>query len=274
MNTDHPRFEDLSAHHDGEAPEWADHVARCESCRGRLGELDTLTHTIARESPPRLVGDDSDDAVSKAVAATDHEAEGSFGHEAGISFGHEAGATRRRRWLLATGTAAVLVISIAVGAVVASKGPHQQMTRDALSAPGTVAPQGDSATAGASPNAVVVAGDLGEIHDGAALVARVGTDLRAREQSRPQAVAPEAPPAPGVADSSARSSGAGGTRPCEVEGRADPGDHGAVVYQATAEDAGTPAVVLAFRSAQGSGSITVEMRARSDCRLLFQGAIP
>jgi len=62
-------------------------------------------------------------------------------------------------------------------------------------------------------------------------------------------------------------------RPCEVEARAGPGDHGEIVYQASAEEAGVPAVVLAFRSAEGSGSITVEMRARSDCRLLLQGAI-
>ncbi len=280
MNPDHPRFEDLSAHHDGEAPEWVEHLAGCESCQGLLGELAALSEAVARESPPQLTGNNCDDAVTRAVAAAEphagtvfgHEAGISFGHEAGISFGHEAGPERRRRWVLAAGAAAVLVISIGVGAVVASKGPHRQMTRDAL---GTVAPQGNRPTAGTSADAVVVAGDLGDIRDRAALVARVGTDLRANAQGQRQAAVPNASPAPspGAADSSGRSSGAEGTRPCEVEARGDPGDRGEVVYQATAEEAGTPAMVLAFRSTQEPASITVEMRARSDCRLLLQGAI-
>ncbi len=272
MNPDHPRFEDLSAHHDGEAPEWVEHLAGCESCQGLLGELATLSGAVARESPPQLTGSNRDDAVTRAVAAADPDAGTSFGHEAGTSFGHEAGPERRRRWVLAAGAAAVLVVSIGVGAVVASKGPHRQMTRDAL---GTVAPQGDRPNAGTSADAVVVAGDLGDIRDRAALVARVGTDLRANAQGQRQAAVPNASPAPssGAADSSGRSSGAEGTRPCEVEARGDPGDRGEVVYQATAEEAGTPAVVLAFRSTQEPASITVEMRARSDCRLLLQGAI-
>ncbi len=266
MNADHPHFEDLSAHHDGEAPEWAEHVARCETCQGRLAKLDALTHTVARESPPRLAAEDGDDAVTRAVAAA--------GPQAGTSFGLEAGAGRRR-WGLAAGTAAVIVISVGLGALVASMGPHRQMTRDALSVPGTVPSPGDRATAGANAGAVVVVGDLGEIGDRAALVARVQTDLRALGQVRPDAAAPSASPAPvaGATGSSAPSSTVGAKRPCEVEARAGPGDHGAVVYQATAEEAGAPAVVLAFGSAEGSGSITVEMRARSDCRLLLQGAI-
>jgi len=272
MNPDHPRFEDLSAHHDGEAPEWGEHLAVCESCRSLLGDLATLSEAVARESSPQLTGNDRDDAVTRAVAAANPPADTPFGHEAGTAFGHEAGPERRRRWALAVGAAAVLVISIGVGAVVASKGPHRQMTRDAL---GTVTPQGDRAADGTRADAVVVAGDLGDIRDRAALVARVGTDLRARAQGQPPAAVPNASPAPspGAADSAGRSSGAEGTPPCEVEARGDPGDRGEVVYQATAEEAGTAAVVLAFRSTQKTASITVEMRARSDCRLLLQGAI-
>lgn len=268
MNPDHPSFEDLSAHYDGEAPEWAEHVAGCASCTSRLGELTTLTDTIAQAPPGRVSGDAPDDPVARALAS----AGTAFGHGTGQGGGTRSGdhvrkGEQRRRWVLAASTAAVVVVSIAIGAVVASKGPHRQMTRDAL-APSTPE-RSDRATGGGvdtAADAVVVGGDLGMIPDRAALVKRVAADLRADGQRRSATTPDSSGPVP--------AQGVVGTRPCEVEARGDPGDRGEVVYQATAEEAGMSAVVLAFRSVQGPDSVTVELRARSDCRLLFQGAIP
>ncbi len=271
MNPDHPSFEDLSAHYDGEAPEWAEHVAGCASCTSRLGELTTLTDTIAQAPPGRVPGDEHGDPVARAIETADTP----FGHGAGQGGGTRSGdpvrkGEQRRRWVLAASAAAVVIVSIAIGAVVASKGPHRQMTRDALapSAP----ERSDRATGGgvdAAAVAVVVGGELGMVPDRAALVTRVAADLRAGEQRR-SAAAPDSPvPAP-----PAPAQGVVGARPCEGEARGDPGDRGEVVYQATAEEAGMSAVVLAFRSVQGPDSVTVELRARSDCRLLLQGAIP
>jgi len=266
MNPDHPPFEDLSAHYDGEAPEWAEHVAGCASCTGRLGELASLTETIAQAPPGRVPGDGHGDPVARAIET----AGGAGSTRAGDPVGTEE---RRRGWVLAVSTAAVVMISIAIGAVVASKGPHRQMTRDALQAGGgTSVPQGGDRSTGngtaAAADTVVVGGDLGVITDRTTLVTRVATDLRAGEQRR--AAAPDSP----VAAPPAPAQVVVGTRPCEEEARGDPGDRAEVVYQATAEEAGTPLVVLAFRSVQGPESFTVELRARSGCRLLLQGAIP
>jgi len=265
MNPDHPGFEDLSAHHDGEAPEWAEHVTGCDSCQSHLGELVTLTAAVAQLPSAGLPGRHRDDAVTHAIET------------AGARSEHGAGGGGRRRWV-GVSAAAVLAISIGVGAVVAGMGPHQQMTRDALPGGATAVPgRSDRATAGGigpAADTVVAGGDLGAIPDRVALVARVGADLRTEGQ-RGVTAAPDssAPPPPAASNSQAPAHGVTGTRPCEVEARGDPGDRGEVVYQATAEEAGTQAVVLAFRSALGPGPITVEMRARSDCRLLLQGAI-
>ncbi|MDQ6796793.1 MAG: hypothetical protein M3011_02000 [Actinomycetota bacterium] len=281
MNPDHPPFEDLSAHYDGEAPEWAEHVAGCASCTSRLAELAALADTIA-QAPPGRIRDDQDDPVAHAIESVDQVGGAGSG-------GPVETRERHRRWVPAASAAAVVVISIAIGAVVASKGPHRQMTRDALTAGGAASTPDRSDRAA---DAVVVGGDLGVIPDRAALVTRVAADLRAGNQRRPAAT-PDAPtptpsaagslgpsgPSSGVPGPSGPSSGVPapaqgdiGTRPCEVEARGDPGDRGEVVYQATAEEAGEAAVVLAFRSVQ-SASITVELRARSDCRLLVQGSI-
>jgi len=291
MSPDHPDFEDLSAFHDGEAPEWADHLAGCGSCRSTLAELVTLSEAVARVSlparpagPATEPGDDHSDAVARALfsaqgaaraqdsaqgaARAQDSAQGAAraqDSDGGLesTTGSGTGKRHRRQWVLGVSTAAVLVLSIAIGVTVASKGPHQEMTRDALSADGTRTTA--KPAEGTGPGTVMAGGDLGEIPDRAALVARVGADLRAKSQAR---AAQGAPPAPAAAPVPTA------PRPCETEARADPGDRGELIYQASAVEAGAPAVVLAFGSGQGSPTITVEARARSDCRLLLQGAIP
>jgi hypothetical protein len=124
----------------------------------------------------------------------------------------------------------------------------------------------------------VVGGDLGDIPDPAALLAKVGPLLSSGRSAAGEggAGAPAAPPVrssvPGVAD--VPEPRVVGTRPCEIEARAGQAALGDVLYVANANSAGTPAVVLAFAPASGVGRVTVAMLATSDCRLLFQATTP
>lgn len=259
MRPGHPDFEDLSAFHDGEAPEWADHLAGCASCRDDLHQLTTLSDAVGQVSLAADDPDDKYDPLARALAAP-RESNTTLGPRAEPGPAHPR---RRRQWVLGVSTAAVLAVSIAIGATVASKDPQREMTTHALS------PSGGRPTAGAAAGrsgSVVEGGDLGEISDRATLVTRVGADLSTAKRARPaQAPASATSPAPGPP-------AVGPT--CEIEARADPGDRGELVYQATAVEGGTPAVVLAFASGDGSGTVTVEARALSDCRVLLQGSIP
>ncbi|HWC12607.1 MAG TPA: hypothetical protein VG455_15465 [Acidimicrobiales bacterium] len=82
---DHPSFEDLSAYHDGEAPELAAHVAGCEACGATVAELVALSAAVAEPLPSTGMpgGDPDADPVSRAVAAS--------------SAGPRPGSGRRRR---------------------------------------------------------------------------------------------------------------------------------------------------------------------------------
>src|SRR5687767_4425470 len=52
MTDKHADFEALSAFVDGEAPEWADHVAGCPECRAAAAELRALSAKVAAPAPP------------------------------------------------------------------------------------------------------------------------------------------------------------------------------------------------------------------------------
>jgi hypothetical protein len=52
MSTAHPDFDALSAHLDGEAPEWESHVAACAACRSTLDRLRTASALVARPVAP------------------------------------------------------------------------------------------------------------------------------------------------------------------------------------------------------------------------------
>jgi hypothetical protein len=266
MPPEHPDFEDLSAFHDGEAPEWADHLAGCASCRDDLRRLTALSEAVGRV--PLAAGDPGDtyDPVARAVAASRASdtsptpgipLRGPLGPSAEPG---RSGPGRRRQWVLGASVAAVLAVTIAIGATVAGKEPQREVPRDTLSADGARRTAGAAAGRGGS---VIEGGDLGEISDRAALVSRVGADLVRGNRDRPAQ-----PPSPSPA------TGAPVGPPCEVEARADPGARGELVYRATGVEAGTPAVVLAFASADASGRVTVEARALSGCRVLLQGSIP
>ncbi len=64
----HPDFDALSAHHDGEAPEWGPHVADCAECRGTLYWLRMTTALVASPVPP-VAADVRDAALARALDA-------------------------------------------------------------------------------------------------------------------------------------------------------------------------------------------------------------
>ena len=290
MSPDHPDFEDLSAHHDGEAPEWDDHVSVCPSCQERLEELTRLSSTVAGVDPddPAITGDGRDPvAVAVAAATAPPEAGADDGSEsradaAADASGAASPVEARRRWLLPASVAAMLLISTAVGALVARRSDPPATTTAGGSAPGERPTAGAEGTAAAADGrgGVLVMGDLGAIADRPALVARVRADLDAARNSasgpgEDLAARPEGAPAPDSAPAVPPPTPPDlvTPHPCELEARRDPGLRGPLVYQATAQAEGKPAVVLAFAPLSSSDGIMVEARALSDCRVLIRGAI-
>ena len=70
MSTSHPHpdFDALSAHHDGEAPEVAAHVAGCAQCRTTLRWLRTTSALVAGPVPP-VTGAVREQALARALEA-------------------------------------------------------------------------------------------------------------------------------------------------------------------------------------------------------------
>jgi hypothetical protein len=291
---DHPSFEDLSAYHDGEAPEWAAHVAACKVCQQTVAALSALTAAVAE--PPSaaagasLLGSDAmgDDPVARAVAS----ASGGLDSDDARAAPSPSPATApppspspsRGRWLVAAaGAAAVVMVVVGLTVVLRrSNEPDSTTTaagrpqRSELNAP-------ESAVGGPGPAAdsaatAVVGGDLGEIGDAATLLAKVAPVLSSGRSAAGEGGAgvPAAPPVrssvPGVVD--VPEPRVVGTRPCEIEARAGQPALGDVVYVATARSAEAPAVVLGFAPASGAGPVTVAMLTTSDCRLLFRATTP
>jgi hypothetical protein len=283
---EHPSFEDLSAHHDGEAPEWAAHVAACGDCRRRLDDLAALSAVVAGPAPaPAAAG--AGDPVAIAVAAA----------TGGATPGRpepEAEADRRAvvptpdrpgprpsptRWLpAAAAVAAMVVVAIALAAFLgrsSSTGGRTSTAAGPTARPTVAAPESKPAPGGES---AVVGGDLGDVPDVAALSARLAPIVRPTpgSEAAPDAGAAAPAPAPsGAAASVPPRPQVVGTRPCETEARQrSPGALGNVVYVATATHVATPAVVLAFAPAQGGGPITVEMMAQAGCGFLLETSIP
>lgn len=278
----HPSFEDLSAFHDGEAPEWAAHVAACAECRDQLGQLSALSAAVARPAAP-MAG--ADDPVRVALAASDDGASSpspagaSASPRAGASFPSPSGAhpvappaparPGPARWLpWAASAAAALLLVVGVLAVVTRSAGDRPTTSAIDEQPESSAGeagQGLAADAAGPPSEAVAGGDLGEIPDAATMLLRARPGLQeARAAVAPSPQGASLPPARRVV----------GTRPCEVEARSRDGSLGPVVYHATARRAGTAAVVLGFAPVAETGPITVQMLAQGDCRLLLSATSP
>ena len=302
---DHPSFEDLSAYHDGEAPEVAAHVAACPACRDTVAALSSLSAAVAEPPSPTLAevgAAGAGDPVGRAVAAA---GEGPDADHTWVDAGDDQDAAppprpaprsgtepaplpSRRRWLVAAvAAAAVVVVAAGLTAVLRRSNTTDSTTTAAGRPQSTGLARPEAAVGGRAPGpgsaadsaaTAVVGGDLGDIPDPATLLAKVGPLLSSGRGLAGEggAGAPAAPPVrssvPGVVD--VPEPRVVGTRPCESEARGNRADLGEVVYVATASSAGRPAVVLAFAPASGVGPVTVKMLATSDCRLLLEATTP
>jgi hypothetical protein len=300
VSSEHPDFDALSAHHDGEAPEWATHVAGCAACQATLGRLRAISAlvggpVIAAKSAVREEG------LARALQAfdnteTDRDATEGAAWDRGEALRPDpvparafrpsaaaAGGPGRRppepatpiasarsrrgrgtgMWVGVGSAAAVLVafvfgIGVLTGGngggggetTVAAGGPPAQQRSDASreSAGSALdATGGNSAladTAGGSDG-----GDLGDIADASALVAGARPGLL--QQGGDATTTRSREPVAGITSAAEPelSSEFVGTRPCEMQARAERPDLGTVVYFATGRVQGAPVVVLGFAAA-------------------------
>jgi hypothetical protein len=320
VSPEHPDFDALSAHHDGEAPEWAGHVAGCAACQETLGQLRRIGALVGGPLAP-VPSAVREEALARALQAFDNTETHREATLIGIAPGEGAAAdrgqgrrpdrvpapvlrrppepatpitaarSRRGRgagmWVGVGSAAAVLVafvfgIGVLTGgngdggeATVAAGGPpapprpdaSQESTGSALSA--TAGGSAVTDTAGGSDG-----GDLGDLADAPALVGRARPALlqqaaeATRSQSAPVAgITPAAEPEP--------SSKFVGTRPCEMQVRAQRPDLGTVVYFATAEVRGAPVVVLGFAAAPAPAPVTLLALAQQEgCRVVLEAVGP
>ena len=271
----HPDFEALSAYVDGEAPEWADHVAGCAACRGSAEELRAVAAVVA--VPVEAVDPDvRDAAVRAALGDVDqrHRAE-------------QARVARRRfAWQLNVAAVAALVL----GVLGMSALLFTQTTSDRTTVAGPTlesAPPAGDALAGrqseSSAAAALLPTDLGDVPDAATLVARARPAVAATSSTNSGATVSGAP---GAVSGSSGGAGAGGapsptapraiapnvvgTRPCEEQARARDASLREVVYFATARRGQVPAVVLGFASGPAPGPVTLLMLAQEGCSELLR----
>jgi len=254
MSDRHADFEALSAYVDGEAPEWADHVQACPSCRGTAAQLRAVSATVAGPVPARPAAD-RERAVSSALDSV-------LGRPAPDP--PDRLAARRRSgnpWALGAVAAVVLAVLGFSGLLLTSyresddaatvAGPALQAEADRNVREG---PTADSGVAGAAP--IQPPGDLGDVGD--------AVTLRSRAQ-------------PGVTTLNQRSGAiVVGTRPCEEQARTREPTLGPVVYFATARRGPVAGFVLGFGPAPGSppSPVILLLLAQDGCAELMRSAGP
>ena len=281
MSSQHAGIEAISAYVDGEAPEWADHIAACAQCRESAATLRAVAVAVGRpvDAPSAA---DRDRAVAAALDA------------APVSDGHDAERARfaRRRprparpWAMPAAAAAVVALLAAAGVVLSSYRTSDETTT--LAGP---TPESDAQTpspfdsgggvAAAAPSAPP--GDLGDVTDAATLRARAlgapaaaGSALAARDATAGNNATPTTALTPTTTLTQRAAPSVVGTRPCEEQARAREPTLGPVVYFATARKGSVPGVVLGF-GAVGSNStapVTLLLLAQEGCGELLRAAGP
>lgn len=282
--SEHPDLEALSAFVDGEAPEWAGHVAACAACRASADQLRAVAAAVgAPVDPP--APEDRERALSAALGHLDRP---------GIAEDPRFARRRQRRsWNMAAvaSVAAVLLAGVlGLSALVARN--TGSSSDETTTAAGPAAESFSRDLAGRAPTPVPV-GDLGEVSDAATLAARArstGVSAGAAvEDSRTgaRAATPGSSSAAASGASSSAGSGpppalggqtatAGATLPppCEEEARAREPALREVVFFATARRGQVPAVVLGFSTGPSPAPVTLLMLAQDGCSELLRAAGP
>lgn len=262
---EHADVEALSALVDGEAPEWEPHVAACRSCRSRVEDLRTVQAAVGAP-----VDGGAADRRDRAIAAA-------------MSAAPEARRPpsvqgRRSRWLAPASIAAAFLLVVGAAALLTRPSPSGEPAAVAGRAlqesapPSTERVGAGAATSSAAPGgaAGTTPGDLGEIPDSAALLARARAGLVARDAS----LAPDTTATAASGQSRAAAPNQVGTRPCEEQTRSREPALREVVYFATATRQGVPAFVPGFSTGPAPAPLTLLMLARDGCGVLLRAAGP
>ena len=301
----HADFQALSAFVDGEAPEWADHVAGCPQCRATAAELRALAAKVAApaEPPPAALREAAIAAALEAAgldagagAAQPLGAAPSAGHQAHRARFSRSGRFAPRSWWAMPAIAAVVLACAGFAGVILSSTRSTDHETTTFAGP-ALGSKSESAVPGAPPAPV---GDLGDVADAATLRARAlgpvppstagGAAASAARSSSNTGAASDAAtsaPAPNVAPNAGSTAagaagGAGGAataiapnavaaRPCEDRARAREPGLGPVTYFATARKGTVAAYVLGFSSGP---NVTLLMLAQDGCGELLRSAGP
>lgn len=293
MTAKHADFEALSAFVDGEAPEWAEHVAGCPQCRATAAELRALSARVAAPaSPPPAAQREASIAAALGVADLDAGAGATPPLEPAAAARHEAhrarfGRLASRSWAMPA-VAAVVVALLGLSGVILSANRSTDENTATFAGPALDA-KAESAVPGA-PSAPV--GDLGDVPDAATLRARalgVGAAPSAAAGTAASTGRSTASSNSGTASDSATSTGSAGaggaaggsaaavapnvvgTRPCEERVRAREPGLGPVTYFATARRGNVPAYVLGFSTGP---TVTLLMLAQDGCAELLRSVGP
>ena len=244
MTAKHADFEALSAYVDGEAPEWADHVAGCPGCRATAAELRALSARVAAPADPPAAeqreaaitaavgaaaldagaGDRAPEPLEPAAAARQEAQRGRFGRSWGS-----------RPWAMPA-VAAVVVALLGVSGVILSADRSTDENATTFAGP-ALDTKAESAVPGA-PTAPV--GDLGDVPDAVILRAR--------------ALAVGAGSAAGAPSAVGRSSANSGTASDAQASATNTGNTGASVSSGAAGGAGGSANVIAPPDAAAGAS--------------------
>lgn len=298
----HADFQALSAFVDGEAPEWADHVAGCPQCRATAAELRALSAKVAgpAEPPPAAL---REAAIAAALEAAGLDAGAPRPLEPAAAARHQAQRARfGRRWAsgpwAVPAIAAVVVALLGLSGVILSANRSTDENATTFAGP-ALDSKAESGVAAGAPNVPV--GDLGDVPDAATLRVRAlgaappstaGAGRSSASASNSGATSDSSAlnaPSSGAAVSgssgvapTAGAGGAGGvaaviapnavgTRPCEDRARAREPGLGPVTYFATARKGSVPAYVLGFSSGP---TVTLLMLAQDGCGELLRSAGP
>ena len=264
----------LNAHLDGDA-DHAGHLAVCDRCRSGLTRLRAVRAAIA--VPPTAPDPtEADSLIATALAAWGDTASSVGADEEAVEATAPVVALARRRQRRITWLAAAAVVLVALVAVPllsrsgerpedsaalrqTAGGPMtgelEQANDNAFAAADSAEGAGggggdepDDGAAAALPAGPVDDGDIGD-HDDVTTVAGI---MRSRLEG-PSAQAPTAPPA---------------TIACEERARSRQPGLGELAYVANLRWNGTPAEVLAFRSAEAPERYELVILARPGCEVL------
>ncbi|HEX2046711.1 MAG TPA: zf-HC2 domain-containing protein [Acidimicrobiales bacterium] len=271
--SEHADLEALSAYVDGEAPEWAAHVASCASCRASAEELRGVASAVGAPVEP------ADPSVREAAVGA---ALGDL-HRRQVA---ERARSRPRRYqwqFAAAAAAAMLVVAVGFTALLSRTSDRTTVAGPAPEA----ATSRDQALSESSAAASVPPADLGDVPDAATLLARArpapaGTGAgsggaggaggaAAMSGNSGAASTPAVPPVGGQRSAAPT---VAGTRPCEEQARAREPSLGPVVYFATARRGPVPAVVLGFSTGPAPAPVTLLMLAQDGCSELLRAAGP